>query len=302
MRRNTGYFRKTSRIRLKPRFFLLFLVIFGLLAAGFFLLANAQLTRQPEPEKTIVGTGTPVTPIASEKTDPDPSAPSDGGTDDPAGTGDGEDETPSGVTDVTLTEASVYVMIDPGHGGKDGGCYSGTLKESDINLALGLLIRDILQSKGIGVLMTRDTDVMVGPSQREGLYTRALMCNKSNAVCFVSLHVNAYANDTSVRGIDTYRNTTTNEKSEDLATFVQNAAVKATGAKDRGLKTDSELVVIRETKVPSCLIEVGFLTNPDEFRDLSDDAYRKKLAQGISNGIIDFLLQEDFVREVTVSN
>ncbi len=299
MKRNPSGFAKPSRVRVRPRFFLMFLLIFGLLSAGFFLLANAQLSRTLPTEKEIVGVGKPVTPIASEKTDPEPGT-EPGGENDPAGTGG--DDTPSGVTDVTLTSASVYVMIDPGHGGKDGGTYVGNLKESDLNLAIGLLIRDILQSKGIGVLMTRDTDVMVGESQTKGLYTRALMCNKSNAVCFVSIHANAYGNDVSVHGIDTYRNTTTNPKSEDLATYVQNAAVKSTGAKDRGLKTDAELVVIRETKVPSCLIEVGFLTNPDEFNNLSDDAYRKKLAQGVSNGIIDFLLQEGYVKEVTVTN
>jgi N-acetylmuramoyl-L-alanine amidase len=298
MKRNPSVFKRSARVRIRPRFFLMFFVLFGLLAAGCFLLANAQLARQIPPEKVIVGTGDPVTPIASERPDPVPGSE----TGDPSDPEAGGDDTPSGVTDVTLAQASVYVMIDPGHGGKDGGSYNGNLKESDLNLAIALYVRDILQSKGIGVLMTRDTDVMVGPGQREGLYTRATMCNKSNAVCLVSIHANAYANDTSVHGIDTYRNTTTNAKSEDLAAYVQNAAVKATGAKDRGLKSDAELVVIRETKVPSCLIEVGFITNPDEFKDLSDDAYRKKLAQGIAGGIIDFLLQENYVKEVTVTN
>ncbi len=291
-------FNRQPRVRIRPRFFLIFLLLFGLLSAGFFLLANAQLTRTAPTEKDIVAVGDPVTPIAAEKTDPEPGTEPGG----EGGTGEGGEDEPNGVTDVTLTSASVYVMIDPGHGGKDGGSYNGNLKESDLNLAIGLFVRDILQSKGIGVLMTRDTDVMVGESQTKGLYTRATMCNKSNAVCFVSIHANAYANDVSVHGIDTYRNTTTNEKSEDLATYVQNAVIKATGAKDRGLKADSELVVIRETKVPSCLIEVGFITNPDEFRDLSDDVYRKKIAQGISTGIIDFLLQEGYVKEVVVSN
>ena len=294
MRRKQSVFNNPTRTRIRPRFFLIFFVLFGLFSAGFFLLANAQLARAVPTEKTIVTVGNPVAPISGEKTDPDPS----GG--EGSETGDPDDDTPSSVTDKTLEAASVYVMIDPGHGGKDGGSYNGNLKESDLNLAIGLFLRDILQEKGIGVLMTRDSDVMVGETQSKGLYTRALMCNKSNAVCFVSIHANAYANDTSVHGIDTYRNTTTNPKSEDLATYVQNAVIKATGAKDRGLKSDAELVVIRETKVPSCLVEVGFLTNPEEFKNLSDDAYRKKLAQGIASGIIDFLLQEGYVREVAV--
>lgn len=287
MRRKQSTFRKAARIRIKPRFFLIFFAFFAALSAGFFLLSNAQLNRQIPAEKDVVAVGDPVSPIAAEKTDePD---------------GEDGDDIPSGVTDVTLGEASVYVMIDPGHGGKDGGCYYGDLRESELNLAIALHVRDFLQARGIGVLMTRDTDVMVGESQSKGLYTRAMMSNRSNAVCFVSIHANAYSGDTSIHGIDTYRNAGANEKSEDLATFVQNDVIEATGAKDRGLKYDSELVVVREVKVPSALVEVGFFTNPEEFKNLSDDAYRKKIAQGITNGILDFLLQEGYVKEVSAN-
>ena len=295
MRRRKDAYKPTTRIRLQPRFFLILFALFGLLSFSFFQLANAQLNRTI-PEKEIVVIGEPVDPIASEKTDPDPADPNVT----PVGNGTAEGDVPSGITSVTLEGAPVYVMLDPGHGGKDGGSYYGNLKESDLNLAIALYVRDYLQAQGIGVLMTRETDEMVGESQSKGLYTRALMCNHSNAVCFVSIHANTYSGDTAVSGIDTYRNTTTNPKSEDLAAYVQNETILQTGAKDRGLKEDSDLVVIRETTVPSCLIEVGFMTNPTEFEGLSGEPYRKKLALGIANGVIDFLIDEGYVKEVTV--
>ncbi len=182
----------------------------------------------------------------------------------------------------------ITVCVDPGHGGMDGGAVGGELKESDLNLAIGLYLRDYLKAAGLTVVMTREDDTFVGGSWQAGLRERARISNDSDAILFVSVHANSYT-DSSVKGITTIRNKTRYPESDRLASLVQEETVTATGGKDRGISNDTGLVVLNHTTVPACLIEVGFLTNPDELELLSGEQYRRVLAYGIANGVIRYL-------------
>ncbi len=180
------------------------------------------------------------------------------------------------------------VCVDPGHGGMDGGAVVGDFKESDLNLAIGLYLRDYLKAAGLTVVMTRDDDTFVGGSWQAGLRERARISNDSDAVLYVSVHANSYSNET-VRGITTLRNKNRYPESDLLASLVQEETVTATGGVNRGVADDGGLVVLNHTTVPACLIEVGFITNPDELELLSEEQYRRVVAYGIANGVIRFL-------------
>ena len=151
------------------------------------------------------------------------------------------------------------VCIDPGHGGMDGGANIDDFKESDLNLSIGLHLREYLKSAGITVVMTRDDDTFVGGSWQAGLRERARISNDSDAILFVSVHANSYQSE-SVKGITTLRNKNRYPESDLLAHLVQEETVTATGGKDRGVADDGGLVVLNHTNVPGCLIEVGFIT------------------------------------------
>ena len=315
--RNTTY-QSHRRVRIKPRFFLVLAAFFALLAVGFFALSNAQVGR----------TIPPVNPIEQSsqtaQTDPqqpaenpgsqesDPSGSFQPGTVTPVVPHGGVDDPDADVLPLELLRVSVtgapIVMLDPGHGGSDGGAYYNNMKESDLDLAVSLYVREYLQGAGITVLMTRETDIMPGEGkQLTGLYYRAQLANDSNVTCFVSIHANAFTSKNaetqqSVYGITTEFNSGTNADSSALAGYVQDETCKLVGytqgAGDRGLFTDTGLVVTRETKAPSCLIEIGYLTCDKEFANLADTEYRKKLAIGIANGVLKFLIKEGYASSV----
>ncbi|MBQ3107600.1 MAG: N-acetylmuramoyl-L-alanine amidase [Firmicutes bacterium] len=181
-------------------------------------------------------------------------------------------------------QPDVWVMIDPGHGGDlYPGCYYGGYRESDLDLQVALKVRTILENNGYGVLLTRDDDSEVG------LYERTELCNESEAQVFLSIHANAFESDLSVNGISTWYNGETNEENKIFAGLVQNHASLATGARNRGLSEDDELIVIRETNVPCCLIEIGFMSNETELANLVSDDYQQKLAQGLADAIMEYL-------------
>lgn len=172
------------------------------------------------------------------------------------------------------------VVIDPGHGGSDPGAVRNGVTEKFLNLDIGLKLRNILEEKDINVLMTRDKDIFVD------LYVRAGIANDVGADAFVSIHSNT-ASAVGATGIETlYYPDTENKK---LALSIQNAVAERTGFTNRGIVQRPRLVVTRETKMPSALVEVGFMSNPSDLALLLDEDFRQRVAEGIATGIINFL-------------
>ena len=181
------------------------------------------------------------------------------------------------------------VCIDPGHGGADPGAIytdeDGTIwRESDINLGVALMVRDILKQNNVTVVMTRETDKTVE------LTTRAPYANEKQTALFVSVHTNSYMGE-AANGIETwgtleYSATYAGVTDKTLAQNIQNAVIAKTKATNRGIKDTTTLAVIRGSIMPSVLIEVGFITNPAERELMFSDDYRKKLAEGIAEGIL----------------
>ena len=116
-----------------------------------------------------------------------------------------------------------------------------------------------------------------------------LFANEVGADLFISLHQNAYVEDHSVNGIEVYYNNREKSvESEKITQLIQAGLITETGAKDRGIRAYNELVVTRETTMPSCLVEMGYMSNPTELSLMNSDSYQDKTVTGIVNGINQF--------------
>ncbi|AZB44549.1 hypothetical protein CEF21_20930 [Bacillus sp. FJAT-42376] len=180
--------------------------------------------------------------------------------------------------------AGKTIVLDAGHGGSDSGAVGPTrLYEKDVTFAVTRYLGDILKENGAKVIYTRTTDI------KPELDTRAAISNNSDADIFISVHANANANR-SAKGTETYFNVTTNpndQKSRTLSSNIQRELVEQINTTSRGIK-EAGFVVIRENQLPSALVELAFISNPNEETMLRSDAVRRKAAQGIYNGIEDY--------------
>ncbi len=185
---------------------------------------------------------------------------------------------------VPVDAGDICVFIDPGHGSDQspGAVYEDVF-ERELNLQIAEVLENILKERGYNVIMSRgEENIYVSPSQR------AQMANDANADIFVSIHQNSVDGNKEVNGIETWYSKENNKESERLAKCIQKALIDGTGAKDRGIKYDTELTVTNLTQMPSVLIETGFITNDEERNKLKSSEYREKLAYFIANGINDF--------------
>ncbi len=178
---------------------------------------------------------------------------------------------------------SKLIVIDAGHGGKDPGAISpfSKAKEKDLVLNIAQKLKHKLENIGYKVYMTRDDDTYVE------LKSRAEIANTMGANAFLSIHINANGTS-SPKGVEMLYVPDARDN-KGFAQQLQTEVCKATGATSIGLIQRPNLVVIRETKMPAVLAELGFLTNPAEERLLLDEAYQDKLVQGMYNGIIKFV-------------
>ena len=210
------------------------------------------------------------------------------------------------------------IVIDAGHGGKDPGTSAGSLREKDVALDIARRLRDDLQGRGFEVIMTRDKDVFIPLEQR------AFIANSRAADLFVSIHVNA-ARNRNARGLETFylnlatsddaaevaarenastgkvrfsdvpkllkqiMNHTYVEESRELATTTQAAIARSILGREkhplnRGVKT-AGFHVLLGAQMPAVLVEVGFVSNREEARQLRSSSHRTKLASAVADGI-----------------
>lgn len=176
------------------------------------------------------------------------------------------------------TERTYLIAIDAGHGGEDDGCSFKGVDEKDINLYLAQSLQKKLEEMGFEVLLTREDDSQLDLAERVSL------ANEAQADAFISIHQNS-CEDGSAAGVETWYCMSKNENSKRLATLVQQYTVLYTKARDRGILSEDELYVIRESEMPSCLVETGFLSNAKEWEKLQEEAYCEKIVQGIADAV-----------------
>src|SRR3984893_9443529 len=171
--------------------------------------------------------------------------------------------------------SSTTVVIDPGHGGFDrGGIPRQRVPESMMNLDVALRLRSVLQASGYRVVMTRDTDVFIPVG------TRVAIANSYRDAIFVCIHFNATPRS-AASGIETYFYSS---QSLGLASAIHYYVAGGAPTANRGVRRRG-FYVLRNTRIPSVLVECGFLTNPNEAQYAQNSAYRQKLALEIAHGI-----------------
>lgn len=170
-----------------------------------------------------------------------------------------------------------YVFIDAGHGGTDCGAIREGINEKDITLDIAKRVEKILTKKGYVVAMSRDDDNTVS------LQDRVNMSELFNPDVFVSIHVNSNIND-SPHGIETHYY---KDNSLHLAKCVHAALLNNVTAHDRGL-FKSKFYVINHTTAPAILVEMGFLSNPQERAQLLSESRKAATAKAIAEGIDEY--------------
>ena len=178
----------------------------------------------------------------------------------------------SGLVSSKPLYSKVKVVVDAGHGGKDPGAIGNGLKEKDIVLSISKKVNSKLQSLGFKTVMTRSNDTYIPLSQRYSI------ANNNNADLFVSIHANSAG--ATANGIETLY-----KSSKALAQSIQTQLINQTGANSRGLKYRTDLAVLNGTKMPSALVEVGFVSNASEASKIGNNSYQEKLATAIVNGL-----------------
>lgn len=230
------------------------------------------------------------------------------------------------------------ILIDPGHGGKDPGANqvhkikgkNVTVREKDINLTVGNMLCSMLKKAypDKRIIMTRSTDNFLTLQERTEIANNVKL-GENEAVLYISVHVNASL-DKKAKGFEVWyltpgyrrtvldKNTTNNpelfkilnEMMEEeyttesilIAKFIMDGLSSQIGSKtiSRGIKAE-EWFVVKNSKMPSVLVELGFLTNYEEACNLNDNAYLQKSALGIYNGISAFVTHFERSRGFTGS-
>ena len=191
------------------------------------------------------------------------------------------EEEPELEQEIVYTQyPGVSIVVDPGHGGNDGGTTgnNGAIIEKEINLAVSLEVKDLLEKHGVNVILTRDTDDYMS------LEERAYFSSQTSADLFVSLHCNYFEGDESIDGLEAFYCRNADESriyAESIAAEIaKNDTIALRGA------TENNHYVTRHAGMDAILIEMGFLSNPTECAKLSSPDYQKLLASSIVNGLL----------------
>ena len=183
------------------------------------------------------------------------------------------------------------VYLDAGHGGVDPGAFYENVYEKDINLEITLKLRDNLEKLGATVYLTRNDDYdLSNPNanlrKRSDLGNRAKMINDSNADLYLSIHLNSMAN-TKWSGAQVFYDDI-NEKNIDIANNFQKYFNKYLNS-DRKVSEINNLYMYKNINIPGVLLELGFISNSNDRKNLLNDKYKNHIVKVISNCLIDIL-------------
>ncbi len=182
-----------------------------------------------------------------------------------------------------LKKKDYFVIIDPGHGGPDPGAIGiGGIRETDVVLDVSKIVKKLLSEKGVKVRLTRNSEIDLD------LPPRVSFANRAGADIFVSIHANAsQGKRRDINGLETfyYRGW----RGKLLAKRIQKHILRVSpGSPDRGVK-QGRFYVIKNTRMPAVLVEIGFLTGRLDSRRLDNAIHRKRIAYAIAKGIIEYL-------------
>tara|TARA_B000000557_G_scaffold56220_1_gene43480 strand:+ start:993 stop:2078 length:1086 start_codon:yes stop_codon:yes gene_type:complete len=182
-----------------------------------------------------------------------------------------------------IKKKNSLVIIDPGHGGPDPGAIGiRGIRETDVVLDVSKRVKQLLSEKGVRVRLTRKSEIDLD------LPPRVLFANRTGADIFVSIHANAsQGKKRNINGLETfyYRGW----RGRLLAKRIQKHILRVSpGSPDRGVK-QGKFYVIKNTRMPAVLVEIGFLTGRLDARRLEQSIHRKRIAFAIAKGILEYL-------------
>lgn len=175
------------------------------------------------------------------------------------------------------------IILDAGHGGSDGGTQAdgknSEVVEKDINLVVVQHMQAILEELGAEVVLTRESDETIS------LDERVRIANSNEADLFVSIHCNYYEDDASISGLECYYFSGSDSGKQCAEKILE--TISNSGNIDTRNVKESDFYVLKRTKIPAVLVELGYLSNAEECRILAEDEYQETLAQELVKGIID---------------
>jgi len=191
--------------------------------------------------------------------------------------------------------SELTIVLDPGHGGEDGGATANGITEKNINLAISNMLSDIFKSNGFNVVTTRTTDTMVdtyGENQRErkvsDMKNRLELYNKNDSNVVISVHQNMFTQE-KYNGTQIFYSAN-NPKSELLAEAIKKSVVTFIQPdNERETKeATKDIYLLHNATTTSVIVECGFISNTEEAEKLKDTEYQKKLAFSIFTGFMNF--------------
>jgi N-acetylmuramoyl-L-alanine amidase len=188
----------------------------------------------------------------------------------------------------------MIVCVDPGHGGRFSGAKANGLIEAQVNLDVAKHLKHELMHRGIFVVLTRVNDLELDPNLNRDLAKRREMAREFDADCFVSIHCNAFSNP-AARGMEVFTGRG-EDGSDELATWVYRSFREQfpdlkwrSDYSDGDVDKEANFAVLRSSyHIPSVLVELGFLTNEHDARQLADPAFRKQCAVALANALEDW--------------
>ncbi len=197
-------------------------------------------------------------------------------------------------TTISLALVGKTVVVDAGHGGIDPGVvgvYGSSEKE--INLAIAKDLENLLQQAGANVVMTRDTDAALENGKRNDLNGRIRLVEDNKAAIFISMHCNSFKQIPSTRGAQVFYSAT-NEEGRLLALAIQDRLNEfMINSKKRVALKHQNSFLLKNIKIPSVIVEVGFLSNAEEEALLNEPNYQWEMAWAIYEGLLDYLTLEE---------
>ena len=178
------------------------------------------------------------------------------------------------------------IVIDSGHGGKDGGSVVDDVLEKNINLQIALKLKEKLIKSGANVIMTRDGDFdLSSPNanrrKKSDFDNRVSLINNAGADLYISIHLN-YLSDSRYSGAQVFYT----KGNEYLAEIMQESLASYLKTKMPAKKLSDTIYMYKKLKVPGILIECGFLSNENERNLLISEKYQEQIALAIIKGII----------------
>ncbi|MGD7046361.1 N-acetylmuramoyl-L-alanine amidase CwlD [Jeotgalibacillus proteolyticus] len=209
----------------------------------------------------------------------------------------------SAIEEWRMPLAGKVIVLDPGHGGADGGANYETILEKNLTLKIAKQLRAYLEEQGAIVRMTREEDMDLASEatkgyrdrKREDLKNRLDLVNDKDNDLFISIHLNAIP-QTQWSGAQTFY-TTYHDDNERIARFVQHELVRHLPKNTRKAKTIDGIYVLSHAETPGILVEAGFLSNPEERYWLLQDEYQQRIAASIYFGILRHYSEEDSLEE-----